>query len=74
MAEIARLDLEERRGRLLKADDVEREAFELGRRVRDRLLNIPSRVSANLAAETDFKVIERLLIQELRTALEELSE
>ncbi|MEO5348004.1 MAG: hypothetical protein H7834_16755 [Magnetococcus sp. YQC-9] len=74
MAEITRLDLEERQGKLLRADDVEREAFELGRRVRDRLLNIPSRVSPTIAAETDFKVIERLLTQELRTALEELSE
>ncbi|MBF0260445.1 MAG: hypothetical protein HQL97_01235 [Magnetococcales bacterium] len=73
-AKMARLDYEERQRKLLRAEDVEREAFELGRRVRDRLLNIPSRVAATLAAETDFKTIERLLVQELRTAMEELSQ
>ena len=73
-AKLTRLDYEERTGKLLNAEDVAKEAFAVARRVRDRLLNIPSRMASVLASETDSKAIERLLIQELRVALEELSE
>ena len=73
-AKLTRLDYEERMGKLLNAEDVAKEAFALARRVRDRLLNIPSRMASVLASETDSKAIELLLSQELRIALEELSE
>ena len=73
-AKLTRLDYEERTGKLLNAEDVAKEAFAVARRVRDRLLNIPSRMASVLASETDSKAIERLLSQELRIALEELSE
>ena len=73
-AKLTRLDYEERTGKLLNAEDVAKEAFALARRVRDRLLNIPSRMASVLASETDSKAIELLLSQELRIALEELSE
>ncbi|MBF0127119.1 MAG: hypothetical protein HQM02_07895 [Magnetococcales bacterium] len=72
-AKLTRLDYEERMGKLMKAEDVAADAYETARRVRDRLLGIPSRMSAVLASETDSKAIERLLDQELRIALEELS-
>jgi hypothetical protein len=73
-AKLTRLDYEERTGKLLNAEDVAKEAFAMARRVRDRLLNIPSRMASVLASETDSKAIELLLSQELRIALEELSE
>lgn len=73
-AKLTRLDYEERTGKLLNAEDVAKEAFALARRVRDRLLNIPSRMASVLASETDSKSIEALLSQELRIALEELAE
>ena len=73
-AKLTRLDYEERTGKLLNAEDVAKDAFAVARRVRDRLLNIPSRMASVLASETDGKVIEHLLTQELRVALEELSE
>ncbi|MBF0436484.1 MAG: hypothetical protein HQL77_14060 [Magnetococcales bacterium] len=72
-AKLTRLDYEERMGKLLKGEDVAAEAYASARRARDRLLGIPSRVAAVLASETDSKAIERLLEQELRIALEELS-
>ena len=72
-AKLTRLDYEERTGKLLNADDVAKEAFAIAHRVRDRLLNIPSRMASVLASETDSKAIELLLSQELRIALEELS-
>jgi phage terminase Nu1 subunit (DNA packaging protein) len=71
-AKLTRLDYEERTGKLLNAEDVAKEAFAVARRVRDRLLNIPSRMASVLASETDSKTIEALLSQELRIALEEL--
>ncbi|WP_130472993.1 hypothetical protein [Candidatus Magnetaquicoccus inordinatus] len=73
-AKLTRLDYEERTGKLLNAEDVAKEAFALARRVRDRLLNIPSRMASVLASETDSKTIESMLSQELRIALEELAE
>ncbi|MEO5333838.1 MAG: hypothetical protein H7839_17635 [Magnetococcus sp. YQC-5] len=73
-AKLTRLEYEEKTGKLLNAEDVAKEAFALARRVRDRLLNIPSRMASVLASETDSKAIELLLSQELRIALEELSE
>jgi hypothetical protein len=73
-AKLTRLDYEERTGKLLNAEDVAKDAFALARRVRDRLLNIPSRMASVLASETDSKAIELLLSQELRIALEELAE
>ena len=73
-AKLARLEYEEKNGKLLNAEDVTREAFEMASRVRDRILGVPCRVASMLAPETDSKVIERLLTQELRNALEELAE
>lgn len=73
-AKIARLDYEERTGKLLKAEEVAAQAFEVGRQVRDRILGVPSRLGAVLAAEVDANTIIRLLTQELRVALEGLSE
>ena len=70
-AKLTRLDYEERTGKLLNAEDVAKEAFALARRVRDRLLNIPSRMASVLASETDSKAIEALLGQELRFAIDE---
>ncbi|MEO5363840.1 MAG: hypothetical protein H7838_09495 [Magnetococcus sp. DMHC-8] len=73
-AKLTRLEYEEKTGKLLNAEEVAKEAFALARRVRDRLLNIPSRMASVLASETDSKTIEALLSQELRIALEELSQ
>ncbi|MBF0138604.1 MAG: hypothetical protein HQL65_20445 [Magnetococcales bacterium] len=73
-ARLAKLDFEVRSGKLVAFDDVQVEAFNLSRRVRDRLLNIPHRIAATCAAETDAMTIERTLIEELRSAMEELTE
>ena len=72
-AKLARLDYEERSSKLLNAEDVAKDAVEVARRVRGRVFGIPGQMAAVLASETDSRVIERLLGQELRTALEELS-
>ena len=72
-AKMAMLDFEERTKGLIKADEVHVAAFNMARRVRDRLLLIPHRLAAIVAAEMDADEVEKLLQEELRKALEELT-
>lgn len=72
MARLARLEFEEKSKQLVRADAVKNEAFKVARVVRDNLLNIPDRVAAELANETNqFKVHQRLT-HEIRRALEDM--
>ena len=73
-AEMARLDLEEKEEKLCDADRVRSEAFTLARSVRDALDSIPDRVANQFAAETDPVVIHQTLQEELRKALERLTD
>lgn len=69
-AELARLEVEEKQGQLVAADEVRKTAFAVARQVRDGLLNIPDRVSAELAAMTDQFEIHTRLTAEIRKALQ----
>jgi hypothetical protein len=71
-ARLAKLDFEQRSGRLVDADDVKKQAFKAARTVRDSMLNIPDRVAAEIAAETDTFKIHKRLTEEIRKALEGL--
>lgn len=71
-AQLARLEYEERSGKLVNADEVKAEAFRLARTVRDAMMNIPDRVSAELAGEMDARNIHALLTDEIRKAMESL--
>jgi len=71
-AKMAKLDFDERTKDLVKADEVQVAAFNTARRVRDRILSIPSRMASVLAAENEALVVEKTLQKELRYALEEL--
>ena len=72
MARLAKLEFEEKSGKLVQHEAVKNEAFKTARIVRDNLLNIPDRVAGELAAETNqFKVHQRLTL-EIRRALEDL--
>ena len=72
MAELARLEYEEKSGKLVQVDDVKRESFRVARIVRDSMLNIADRVASELAAETDPFRVQQRLTQEIRLALTEL--
>lgn len=61
-------------GQYLDAQTVEKEAFQTARTVRDSLQNIPDRVSSLLASLSNSNEIYDILTQEIRTALETLSE
>lgn len=72
MARLAKLEYDEKSGLLVRADSVKNEAFKVARTVRDNMLNIPDRIAAELANETNqFKVHQRLT-QEIRRALEDI--
>lgn len=72
LARLAKLEFEEKSAALVKADMVKNEAFKVARLVRDAMLNIPDRVSSELAADTEPFVIHRKLTLEIRKALEGL--
>ena len=72
-ARIKKLDYEERLGNLVSRKSVEVEAFTTFRILRDACFNIPDRVSAQIAAETDGTVVYEILMVELRRAFEDFA-
>jgi hypothetical protein len=60
-------------GKLIAADEVKIAAFRRARIVRDGMLNLPDRVAAVLAAETDVAKVHEVLSKEIRLILEEIS-
>lgn len=72
-AELAKLELERAKGKLVDADTVEKAAFDCARKVRDGILSIPIRIAAILAAESSEQKVREYLTAELTQALEELS-
>ncbi len=73
LARLAKLQFEERSGRLVDADEVRAHLFSLGRRLRDALLGVPDRIAPVLVGQTDQAAIHRLLTEEIMTSLAELS-
>ena len=71
---MAKLTYEERVGQLVSVEEVKLGAFNMARKLRNRILQIPMRISAQLAAETDPHIVEDMLNAELSGALEELSQ
>lgn len=73
-AELAKLQVTQQRGELVPVDEVKKEAFNIGRAVRESLANLADRLSHQLAGEVDPVVIHKLLTDEHRAALLELTE
>lgn len=73
-SKLTQLEYGERSKELLNADEVRTECFSLARRVRDSILQIPDRISSQLAAEVDSFRIFNLLTAELTTALRGLAD
>ena len=72
-ANLTELEYLEQVGKLIPAEEVDREWFELARLVRDTMLNIPARIADQLAHETDQRKVQDLLEQEIYQALETIS-
>jgi hypothetical protein len=73
LARLAKIDYEERTGRLVSKDEVQVAAFNRFRQFRDQMLNIPDRLAAMLAAEADPAKVYEILSSEIRKALNEFA-
>lgn len=73
-AELAKLQVAEQRKELVPANEVRKQAFQIGRSVRESLANLADRLSHQLAGETDPAIIHALLTEEHRAALLSLME
>lgn len=73
LARLAKIEFEERAGKLVSRDEVQIAAHNKYRIFRDAILNIPDRVAAVLAAETDSAKVHAVLVAEIRRALEEFA-
>lgn len=74
-AEAAKKDIERRRleGELIEAEQVKRDAAHCAKQLQSSILNVPDRVAAQLAAESDYTEVHRILSEALRTALSSVS-
>lgn len=73
-AKIEKLKYEEMLGQLVDIQKAQDEFFTLARKVRDSLMAIPDRISAQLAAETNQYNVHRRLDAEIRIALRDFKE
>lgn len=71
-ARLSKIQYDEKVGKVLPADEVLKEAYDIGKIIRQHLENMPARLSGEFAAETDAHKIEERWTTELRAALEEL--
>ena len=68
-AELSKLQVAQQRRELVPADEVKKEAFQIGRSIREALSNLADRLSHQLAGETDPTVSHQLRSDEHRDAL-----
>ena len=73
-AKLRQIEFEHRSGTLVRSDDVEQHWYALAQAVRTRLMAIPQRLAAELAATDDIHRVRLRLDEEIRTALEELAQ
>lgn len=73
LARLAKIEFEEKTAKLVSRDEVQVAAFTLARTVRDNLLNLPDRLAALLASESDAHRVHQILTEEIRKALDELA-
>jgi len=73
LARLAKIEFEEKTAKLISRDEVQVAAFTKARTVRDNLLNIPDRLAATLASESDADKVHQILTGEIRKALDELA-
>ena len=69
----AELEFKKMSGELISIEEVEREAFEMAKGVRDAFLALPARLAPILAADSDQFSIQNKLTLEINSALESLS-
>ncbi len=72
--EILELDLQLKRGEMVLTKDVEFVAFNAARAIRDRMLNIPDRISAIVAAESNEIKVRDIIIGQIENELSSITD
>ncbi|MEE9356252.1 MAG: hypothetical protein V3U75_11735 [Methylococcaceae bacterium] len=67
--ELLELDVALKKGQMVLTEDVENAAFSAARELRDRMLNIPDRVAAIVAAETDEVKVRDYITEQIEAEL-----
>ena len=70
LAELAKLDVEEKKEQLVSVQDIKKSSFATARAIRESLSNLADRLSHQLAGEDDASVIYEILNNEHREALQ----
>lgn len=70
----AEIEYKRQMGEVVSIDEVNKNAFEIARMVRDNLLGISARLTPALASESDHYVIRTLIDEEIGRALKSISE
>lgn len=73
LAAIKKLEYEKLTGELIPRHRVEKKAFEIAQMVNRSVMNLPARISAELAAMSQTAQVSLFLEKQLRAALEELA-
>ncbi len=68
----AKLEYQTQSKELIDAEQVKKDAFNIARKLRDNLLNIPDRLADILAAESDSIKIRQMINSEIKQVLEEI--
>jgi len=66
--------LQKEQGKLIDVEQVKKDAFEIGKKVREGMLNIPDRICDLLASENEPIKIHKILTEEIKEVLEAMSE
>lgn len=73
-ARLAKLEFEERSGKLVDAAEVKSRAFRLARSARDSLMTMPDRLAPILASSTDVQEVHRLLLEDIERTCQRLAD
>jgi hypothetical protein len=73
-AQLAKLELDRRRGALVPADEVRLGAFNMARKARDQLIAMPERLAAVLAATEEPAEVQRILEEEIERICQEIAD
>ena len=73
-AQNAKLDLDLKRGELVRADEVRIAAFSMARKTRDQLIALPERLSTLLAATEEASEVHKILEEEIERICLEIAD
>ena len=74
LAELAKLDVLEKKKELVSVEEIKKSSFAKGRAIREALTNLADRLSHQLAGEDDATVIHKIINSEHKEALQNLAQ